>query len=476
MNDEKKTYAQLLEEVSILRQRNSELEALTAAGRRQNEEELQQHRDHLEELIRQRTVDLTEERELLRILIDNMPDLILIKDLEHRFMAVNPALARLMGAASPDELLGTTDFDWYSHDYIQPYYEVECAILKSGIPSVNQEELHTDPETGEECWFLATKIPFRDQQNVVRGLVGISRDITEHKLLEKELKHHRDRLEELVKERTVELTAANAHLRQEIAERVRAEEEIRLLNTELEQRVRDRTAKLQTANHELKNFAYVVSHDLKAPLRAISRLADWLVNDYGEAFDDNGKEMAALLIGRVKRMDGLIDGILEYSRVGRIVGQIVPIDLAQLLPEILDSLAPPAAIRIEIAPELPVIVGDSIRIQQVFANLIGNAVKFMDKSRGSIRVDYADAGEWWQFSVTDNGPGIEPQHYERIFQIFQTLKARDELESTGVGLTIVKKIVELHGGRIWLESTPGEGSTFYFTLPHSQIKARDSTP
>ncbi len=176
------------------------------------EKELQQYREHLEVLVRERTVELAEERRLLRILIDSMPDLILIKDIESRFMAVNPALARLMGAANPGDLLDTTDFDWYPRDIAQQFYEVERTILESGDPSLNQEELHIDPETDEERWFLATKIPFRDQQGVIRGLVGISRDITEHKHLEEELRRHRDHLEEIIKERTAELTAANEHL------------------------------------------------------------------------------------------------------------------------------------------------------------------------------------------------------------------------------------------------------------------------
>lgn len=242
-------------------------------------------------------------------------------------------------------------------------------------------------------------------------------------------------------------------------------ERYRRLNAELEQRVRERTNQLEAANKELKEFAYVVSHDLKAPLRAISRLAYWLVQDYGGAFDKQGQEMVELLIGRVKRLDKLIEGILHYSRVGRINGETGEIALQSLVAEVIETLSPPAHIRITIDDELPVISGVRIRVEQVFQNLIENAIKFMETSPGTIRIGCQDQGTVWQFSVHDTGPGIEARHYERIFQMFQTLHSRDQHESTGIGLALVKKIVEFYGGHIWVESTVGQGSTFYFTLP-----------
>lgn len=224
---------------------------------------------------------------------------------------------------------------------------------------------------------------------------------------------------------------------------------------------------LESANEELRNFAYVVSHDLKAPLRAIGSLADWVVTDYADKLDDEGKEHMRLLLSRVRRMDGLIDGILQYSRVGRVKEASVAVDLDQLVHEVIDLLSPPPNIEITIDNPLPTVVAERTRLQQVLQNLLSNAIKYMNKPEGKIRVGCAAAGDKWKLYVADNGPGIEERHFERIFQLFQTLAPRDRVESTGVGLALVKKIVEMYGGEIWVESKVGEGSTFFFTLPRT---------
>lgn len=236
---------------------------------------------------------------------------------------------------------------------------------------------------------------------------------------------------------------------------------------------------LQSANDELTNFAYAVSHDLKAPLRAIGSLADWLHTDYGEHLDAQGQEHLRLLKSRVQRMDNLIDGILQYSRVGRVRETPIPVDTNVTINEAVHLLAPPPHIRIDVDGTLPVITAEPTRIQQLFQNLLSNAIKYMDKPEGAIRIGCRPLDGMWQFSVADNGPGIETRHHEKIFQLFQTLAPRDRVESTGVGLALVKKIVEVYGGRVWLESTPGRGSTFYFTLPRASTAARSkerSTP
>lgn len=221
---------------------------------------------------------------------------------------------------------------------------------------------------------------------------------------------------------------------------------------------------LRSANEELTNFAYVASHDLKAPLRAIGSLAQWLSTDYADRFDDEGRNHMALLLSRVKRMDRLIDGILQYSRVGRVKETPSRVDLNTLVDETVDLLAPPPHVKVRVA-HLPTLRLERTRAQQLFQNLLGNAIQYMDKPQGQISVECSEDGGHWHFRVQDNGPGIDRRHWERVFQLFQSLKTRDASESTGIGLSLVKKIVEMYGGRIWLESQVGQGTTFHFTLP-----------
>ncbi len=240
----------------------------------------------------------------------------------------------------------------------------------------------------------------------------------------------------------------------DISERKKAEETQAELMKELE-----------STNKELNDFAYIVSHDLKAPLRGIGSLANWLTADYGEKLGEEGNKMMQILLGRTTRMHDLIDGVLKYSRIGRTKEEPYPVALDTLVPEIVEFLSPPDNIEVRIQHPLPMIIGEKTRLQQVFQNLLSNAVKFMDKPEGVIEVGCERENGHWIFSVSDNGPGIEERHFGKVFQIFQTLSPRDDFESTGIGLTIVKKIVETYGGKVWLDSKVGSGTKFYFTWP-----------
>jgi len=233
------------------------------------------------------------------------------------------------------------------------------------------------------------------------------------------------------------------------------------------------TRQLKRSNEELDQFAYITSHDLRAPLRGIANLSTWIEEDLGPAMTPEAKKQMELLRGRVRRMDGLISALLEYSRVGRVKGVPQPVDVGRVLSEVIDLLAPAGGAKVEVVGPMPTLVADRLRLQQVFMNLIGNALKHGRRAgEGApvplVRVSARDLGRTVEFAVADNGPGIAPEYHDRIFVIFQTLAARDKVEGTGVGLSLVKKIVEAHGGTIRVESVEGGGgggATFIFTWP-----------
>lgn len=261
-------------------------------------------------------------------------------------------------------------------------------------------------------------------------------------------------------------------LEKNITERKKIEKELIETQIGLEKRVEDRTEelvqinkKLKSTNHELESFAYITSHDLKAPLRAIGSLSDWLYADYSDKLDEAGKEQLLLLKKRVSKMHDLIEGILHYSRIGRLDGEKEQIDMQQLIKEITELIQIPSHIKIVIEKKLPVILNYRTNITQLFENLLTNAVKYCDKSEGIIKITCDDLAGSWRFTVSDNGQGIDKKYHNKIFEIFQTLKTNGEMEGTGIGLTIVKKIVENSGGQIHLNSEPGIGTEFIITLP-----------
>ncbi|OHB64780.1 MAG: hypothetical protein A2Y77_01020 [Planctomycetes bacterium RBG_13_62_9] len=260
-------------------------------------------------------------------------------------------------------------------------------------------------------------------------------------------------------------------LQVETNERRKLERALANANEHLAESVRD----LRRSNKELQDFAYVAAHDLKAPLRGIGTLADWIASDYADQFDEQGRQQLRLLKGRVTRLAELINGILHYSEIGRLASRQETVDLNKLVPEIIALLDPPAHIQVVIDGPLPTLVCEKVRLGQVFHNLIDNAIKYLDKPQGRVEINCTEQGRFWEFAVRDSGPGIEEKYFEKIFQMFQTLAPRDQRESTGIGLPIVKKIVELFGGKVWVESKPGEGATFLFTLPKQEAVIEKET-
>jgi PAS domain S-box-containing protein len=246
----------------------------------------------------------------------------------------------------------------------------------------------------------------------------------------------------------------------EVTDQVRARQEIEKKAEQLAELTRS----LECTNQELNQFAYIASHDLKAPLRAIATLSEWLEEDLADQLTGDSREHLRLLRGRVERMAALIDGILQYSRAGR-VQHLEPVDVSALLKEVIALLAPPPEILMVVEPGMPTLQTEKILLEQVFINLIGNAIKYANCPNARIQVSVEDVGRYYEFAIADNGPGIAPEYHQKIWLIFQRLEARDKVEGTGIGLSVVKKIVESRGGRVWVESETGAGATFRFTWP-----------
>jgi PAS domain S-box-containing protein len=293
-------------------------------------------------------------------------------------------------------------------------------VVRSLVQALETGETQTVESTtrlpnGEEKAWLARYAPVRSAEGGTLGVATVVLDITERKRAEAE----RERL----------------------------------------------IAALERSNQDLDQFAYVASHDLKAPLRGISNLSQWIEEDLQGVMTDETREQMRLLRGRVERMEALINGILDYSRAGRMRGRPERVDVGRLITECVELLAPPAGTHVEVAPGMPVLRAERVPLQQVFLNLLGNAFKHASGAEPHVHVGVRATEDCWEFSVRDNGPGIAPEYQERIWGLFQTLRARDELESTGIGLSVVKKSVEARGGRAWVESAVGEGATFRFTWP-----------
>nr|MCU0534093.1 ATP-binding protein [Hydrococcus sp. Prado102] len=311
------------------------------------------------------------------------------------------------------------------------------AIAEAKAKGIGRFQGFCPTAKGTPKWWDVIVTPVTDAHGQVVRLVSTSRDITERKEAEVQLQQQTQQLIQL--------------------------------NVALEQT----TAQLTERNQELDRFTYTVSHDLKAPLRAIANLSQWIEEDLEGQLSEENQQQMLLLRQRVARMDNLINGLLAYSRIGRTEVVSERVNVGELLAEILDSLSPPPTFTISVGEQMPTIAAKRLLLSQVFSNLIGNAIKHCDprsasagnRPDGRIEIGAIQKGQYYEFSVSDNGSGIAPENHARIFGIFQTLKGRDTQESTGIGLSIVKKIIETEGGEITVESELGSGATFRFTWP-----------
>jgi PAS domain S-box-containing protein len=384
----------------------------------------------IERNLRHREKKLIESRTLLQAVVSNVVDGVVILDEKGNIEAFNTAAEKMFGY-KPSEVIGqnisilladplTKDCDDDDNKTIadllnigQRWETLGCRKGKDSFPielSVSQFDLAENP------------------------LIVIIRDITE-----------RQQTEVKLQDRAKELSQLNFSLS--------------ALNTLLQQR-----------NQDLDQFAYVASHDLKAPLRAISNLSEWLEEDLNGQLSAENQAQMHLLRTRVYRMNSLIDGLLEYSRVGRSNTQPERVNVRALLEDIIEMLSPPPSFRIEIGSQMPILMTRRIPLRQVLSNLIDNAIEHNLLQAGTISISVEDREVWYEFAIQDDGQGIDPQYHEKIFVIFQTLQARDIHESTGVGLSIVKKIVETEGGTIQVDSQLGSGATFRFTWPKSPFR------
>lgn len=227
--------------------------------------------------------------------------------------------------------------------------------------------------------------------------------------------------------------------------------------------LRQSNERLTSSNKQLDEFVYIVSHDLKAPLRGLSSLCSFLEEELGLNPKVEVVDLLNMMKSRTGRMQALIDGILHYSRMANAVCEKEDVSINELIINIIDLLDPPIHIKFEIQDKLPILHTERIKLHEVFQNLISNAIKYNNKEQGLIRIRHHSYPQHYEFIVQDNSCGIKPEHFEKIFGIFQTLLSKDKNESTGIGLTIVKKIIEQQGGQVTIESEYGVGSTFKFT-------------
>lgn len=377
----------------------------------------------------QNRAELIRERDLMKTLMDSIPDTIYFKDRASRFTRINKAQVSVLGIKEAAEAIGKTDLDFQSSELANAFFAEEQEIIRTGNPLIDRIEFNPTLD-GKPRWFSATKVPISDRDGKINGIVGISRDITEHML---------------------------------------TEEEIRQLNQELQ----NHTAELESVNRELESFSYSVSHDLRAPLRSIDGFSHAILEDYIEVLPEQGRDYFLRIRTAAQRMGELIDDLLSLSRVTRAVAENKSVNLSLLAEKILVDLQrehPERDVTFSVAQDL-IVNADPQLLRIALENLLGNAWKFTSKrADASIEVGVQNHTGQLTYFIRDNGAGFNMAYADKLFGAFQRLHRPAEYPGTGIGLATVQRIISRHGGRIWAESSVGNGATFFFTLPQKSHK------
>ncbi len=403
-----------------------------------------------------------------QLLVQSVTDYaILLLDTQGRVTSWNEGAERIKGYTA-DEIIGRSLEVFYPREAVEagfPAHELAVAEREGRF----EDENWRVRKDGSAFWANVIITALRDPRGKLVGYAKVTRDLTARRAAEEEAQAlaareaaHREfqRRAQQLEELNIRLRNTNEELQGALAE------------AEAARNAAERaTAAVSEAYRDLDQFAYVASHDLKAPLRGIANLAQWLQDDLGERLTGESGKHLELLHGRVRRMEALIDGILAYSRAGRHACAPEPVDTGELVGEAIELISPPGNVTVRVAANMPTLMAERIPLQQVFMNLITNAVKYSGGFASAPEIDIAwrDRGDAFEFSVRDNGPGISPEFHRRIWGIFQTLERRDT-EGTGVGLSLVQKVVESRGGEVSLESQPDHGATFRFTWPKKKLQ------
>ncbi len=384
---------------------------------------------------------------------EHNPTMYFIVDADGIIAAVNPVGARQLGYFV-GELVG--------RPVLEVFYQPDREFVGNSVADclahpqrTRSWEVRKIRKDGSVLWVRETVKAMRNGGGRTVVLV-VCEDITDRKRTEQALCRARADLEQRVAERTSELQHSIRRLASEVAERERAEAVLA-----------QRSNELARSNAELEQLAYAASHDLQEPLRMVAGYMQLLEDKYHGRLDADADEFIHFAVDGVIRMQALIDDLLAYSRVGSHMKPLQRTDCGAVVATALRSLGMAldesgAQMQCE---ELPVVMGDPAQLAQVFQNLIANAIKFRGDDPPHIYIGAEREGAFWRFTVQDNGIGIEAEYFDRIFVMFQRLHGRRTYPGTGIGLAICKKIVERHGGQIWVESAPQQGATFFFTLP-----------